>query len=86
MDLAIPIAERGGNAVPFLLEQLRSDSTDMTIRDILLIFETMANSKRYDVKSDLAVMSQLEKSVLMMKDKEWQDICRKRLQRMLKAD
>jgi hypothetical protein len=33
MDLADPIAERGATAVPFLLNQLKSESADIAVRD-----------------------------------------------------
>ena len=82
MDLANPIAERGATAVPFLLDQLNSKSDDITLRDILLIFETMASSKSYDVKSDLALMTTLTSRVSGMKDQGWQDTCLKKLQRI----
>ncbi len=82
MDLANPIAERGATAVPFLLGQLNSKPDDITLRDILLIFETMANSKSYDVKSDAALMTTLASRVSGMKDQGWQDTCLKKLQRI----
>ena len=80
MDLADPIAERGATAVPFLLDQLNSKPDDIAVRDILLIFETMASSKSYDVKSDAALMTTLASRVSGMKDQGWQDICLKMLQ------
>lgn len=82
MDLADPIAERGGTAVPFLLDQLNSQPDDITLRDTLLIFETMANSKSYDVESDAALMTTLASRVSMMKDPAWQGTCLKNLQRI----
>ena len=64
MDLAGPIAERGAAAVPFLLDRLREAGNDVEeIRDILLIFERMAASGSYDVKSDQLVMDTLQKSI-----------------------
>lgn len=38
MDLADPIAERGATAVPFLVDKLNSESADIAVRDIVLIF------------------------------------------------
>lgn len=64
MDLAKPIAERGAAAVPFLLDRLREAKNDVTaIRDILLIFQIMAVSGSYDVKSDQLVMDTLQNSI-----------------------
>jgi len=85
MNLAKPIAERGAMAVPFLLDQLNSQPDDITILGILLIFKTMASSKSCDLKSDAALMSTLASKVSGMKDKEWQTICLKRLQRIKDA-
>ena len=82
MDLAEPIAEKGATAVPFLVEQLNSESHDIAVRDSLLIFATMASSKSYDVKSDSVLMSALSSKVSAMKDKDWKDICSKMLQRI----
>lgn len=81
MDLADPIAERGASAVPFLIEQLKKDETDVGVRDILLIFNRMVRLKTYDVKSDRPLMSTLTARVENMKDKEWRQIS----SRMLKA-
>ena len=82
MDLADPIAEKGAKAVPFLLDQLNSESHDVAVRDILLIFETMASSKSYDVKSDSVLMNALSSKVSDVKDKAWKDMCSKMLQRI----
>jgi len=75
MNLADPIAERGATAVPFLLNQLNAEKNDTVVRDTLLIFETMAVSKSYDVKSDPALMSALDAKIAGMKDRGWQSVC-----------
>src|SRR5437867_12570503 len=59
MELADPIAERGATAVLLLLDQLNSKPDDITVRDIVLIFETMDSSKSYDVHSDAAWITTL---------------------------
>lgn len=83
MSLADPIAERGATAVPFLLDQLNSHpDDDIALRDILLIFETMATSKSYDVRSDASLMTTLTSRVSGMKGTLWQDNCIKMLQRI----
>jgi hypothetical protein len=82
MSLADPIAERGATAVPFLLDQLHSHPDDITLRDILLIFERMATSKSYDIRSDASLMAELTSRVSRMKDALWQDNCKKMLQRI----
>jgi hypothetical protein len=82
MELAGPIAERGAAAVPFLLDQLSSEKDDLAIRDILLIFDTMASTGTYAVRADSSLMATLTSRVSAMKDKDWQAICLKRLQRI----
>ena len=82
MDLAIPIAERGRTAIPFLLTQLDSQADNITIRDILWIFARMASSRSYDVKSDAALMATLISRVSGMKHKGWQSMSFKELQRI----
>jgi RHS repeat-associated protein len=82
MELADPIAERGAAAVPFLVDQLRASADDIAIRDILLIFETMEASRSYNVKADTSLMGVLASKVSGMKDKDWQAICLKKLQRI----
>jgi hypothetical protein len=82
MDLAIPIAERGRTAIPFLLAQLDSQGDDITIRDILWIFARMASSGSYDVKSDAALKATLISRVSGMKHKGWQSMSLKELQRI----
>src|SRR5277367_4016975 len=66
------------------LERMRQYSLpdDITLRDILLIFETMATSKSYDVRSDASLMTTLTSRVSGMKHALWQDNCKKMLQRI----
>jgi len=80
--LAMPIAERGQSAVAFLLERLSLDADDITVRDVLSLFEAMGSIKSYDVKSDLSVMNTLRYRVSTMKDQEWKVVCSKMLRRI----
>jgi hypothetical protein len=73
--LARPIAERGSSAIPFLLEKLKQQADDITVRDVLLVFETMGSIKSYDVKSDAVVMGALRSRVSTMNDAGWQTVC-----------
>jgi hypothetical protein len=79
MELAEPIAERGETAVPFLVSQL-SSGDDLTVRDVLLIFQAMAKSKRYDVKHDQVLMRLLASKVSGMKREGWRKVCLDMLQ------
>jgi hypothetical protein len=79
MGLAGPIADRGADAVPFLVNKLNVDADDIAVRDILLIFERMQTSRSYNVKADASLMSLLTSKVSEVKDKGWQDTCLKGL-------
>jgi hypothetical protein len=74
-DLAGPIAERGADAVPFLVRQLNSQPNDLTVMDVLLIFKTMASSKSYDVKGDSVLMDLLASKIAGMESQKWQSVC-----------
>jgi hypothetical protein len=74
MDLADPIAERGETAISFLVDQLNSSADDLTVRDILLMFQTMASSRSYDVKRDAALLAVLTSKVSAMKHEAWRTI------------
>ena len=80
MDLAIPIAERGIAAVPFILKQLDDDPKDITVRDILIICVRMTLLETYDVKSDAALIGALSSRVAKLKDKGWQAMCQQMLE------
>jgi len=64
------------------LDQLKASAGDIAVRDIILIFERMASSGSYNVKADTALMGVLASKVSGMKDKDWQAICLKTLQRI----
>lgn len=72
MELANPIAKLGGAAVPFLLMKLASETDDVGIRDIALIFQEMTLQDYYDVRSDKVVMSRLTQKVESMTT--WKDV------------
>jgi hypothetical protein len=82
MGLADAIAERGAPAVHFLMDQLNANADDIAVRDILLIFERMESSGSCNVKADTHLMDVLVSKVSGMKDKDWQAICLKDLQRI----
>jgi hypothetical protein len=82
IGLARPIAERGKDAVPFLLKELDTSTDDVAVRDILLVFETMMSIQSYDVRSDSALMARLRSRVQSMKDAGWQRVCFEMLRRI----
>lgn len=80
--LARTIAEKGRTAIPFLLGKLNPQADDMTVRDTLLLFETMGSINSYDVKTDAVVMETLRSRVSAMKDANWKTVCSKMLRRI----
>jgi hypothetical protein len=78
-NLAVPIAERGSAAVPFLMAQLQKENDDFSIRDILLIVQEMKRLNTHAVKSDEALVRSLTENVESVKDKEWRATCSKML-------
>ena len=82
MGLARPIAEKGKTVIPFLLGKLSPQPDDVTVRDVLTVFETMSAIKSYDVKSDGVVMDALRSSVLAMRDEGWRKVGLQMLQRI----
>jgi hypothetical protein len=83
MDMAIPIAERGKAAVPFLLEQLHTDDDDLAAEDILLVFYRMAALGTYPVKSDPTVMDALQARVSNLENRERRTTAEKTLKRIV---
>ncbi|MGB2715990.1 MAG: hypothetical protein WBC51_17545 [Vicinamibacterales bacterium] len=82
MDMPIPIAERGKEAVPFLLEQLQTDDDDRAAEDILLVFYRMASLGTYPVKSDSTVMDALRTRVASLENKERRTTAERTLKRI----
>lgn len=82
IELARPIAERGQQAVPFLLAKLKPPVDDVTVRDILEIFETMQSIDAYNVRSDGKVMGVLRARVAAMNAPDWQKVCEEMLHRI----
>jgi hypothetical protein len=74
-NLAIPIAERGAVAIPFLKAHLDTDDEDFSVRDILRIIREMTQLKTYDAKNDKSLMRALTLRVSKVMDKDWQAIC-----------
>jgi len=82
MELALPIAERGRAAVPFLTDQLKGSKDDVEVRDILLIFERIDSAGRYMVHADASLMKLLDSRVSATKGQDWRATCTKMLQRI----
>lgn len=74
-ELAVPIAKRGAAAVPFLIDQVETCKDDITVRDILLLFQTMSRLNTYDVRGNIKLMNLLKSKIMGIRDKEWRAIC-----------
>lgn len=81
VELADPIAKRGNEAVPFLLTKLESETDELGIRDIVLIFEMMAYYKSYNVNEDQRLMSLVSSKIATMTT--WKSVTMKMLDRII---
>jgi hypothetical protein len=79
-----PIAERGAQAVPFLLEQLRVTPDEITTTDIVIVFESMNYLGTYKVRNHPKVLRELTASVEQIHDSRLKDFCEKKLHEMEK--
>jgi hypothetical protein len=82
MELALPIAERGRAALPFLTEQLKASKDDVEVRDLLLVFERMDSIGAYKVHDDPHLITLLTSRISEMKDPGWRDTSLKMLHRI----
>ena len=67
LELADALAKRGAVAATFLNEKLSRTSSELTTRDLLMVFLRMAKTKTYDVRADQDLLSQLRIKVGAMK-------------------
>ena len=76
------MADQEKVVIPFLLGKIAPPVDDITVRDVLSLFETMGSIKSYDVNSDALVMDTLRSRVSTMKDPGWKAVCSKMLGRI----
>jgi len=69
--LAEPFAREGGRIVGFLKAKLTAATSDLTIRDILLVFSEMSRRKSYNVAGDTDLMKVITEAVDRVKDPFW---------------
>lgn len=67
LDMAVPIAEKGATAIPFLTEQLKTDKDDLAVRDIVYLLEKMRRMKTFDARTDPALIELLKSRIFSMK-------------------
>lgn len=82
--LAEPFARQGPKLVSFLEGKLTTAGDDLTIRDIILVFEEMHRQRTYNVYRDDRLMQLMATRVKGMKDPGWQDTCLRSLQEIQK--
>lgn len=71
MYLAGLFAKEGNKAVGFLKTKLMEANDDLTIRDLILVFNRMSWLKTYDVANDDELMHLISDRVGGMKDPGW---------------
>lgn len=77
IELAEAIAKQGKVAVPFLEEQLRADTDDVAVRDLLQVFYDMQRSGSYNVGGDGQLMLMLQRSVERVEKRPWGPTCQR---------
>jgi len=64
--LADLLAEQGPGIIPFLTAKLQATQDEITIRDIMTVFEYMAQRKVYDFTQDTELITLMEQRVNKM--------------------
>lgn len=70
--LANPIARRGAEAIPFLVQRLKTAEDDTEFRDLLLILHRMVLFDTYDVRSNRQLIALLSERMASVQD--WNDV------------
>lgn len=71
--LADIFAKQGSTIVPFLKAKLKTAQYELTIRDIILIFESIARLKLYDFSKDQELMGLMDERAQNMRG-IWKDV------------
>lgn len=71
IHLATPFAKEGQSVVGFLKAKLIAATSDLTIRDILLVFSDMSRYKSYNVVGDTDLMKVIVAAVDRVRDPFW---------------
>lgn len=77
MGFAGAYASEGAAVVPFLKNKLQSAGDDLTVRDLVLVFNQMNTAKTYDVVHDNELIDLIKQKVAGMKDAQWKQITEK---------
>lgn len=86
IHLATAFAKEGATAVGFLKAKLAAAKSDLTVRDILLVFEEMNRRRTYNVAGDSDLMSVITAAVGKVQDAFWKKTCEKSLSEIRKSE
>lgn len=75
-ELAIPIAERGKEALRFILRELEDSRGDLNFRDSMVVFEKMQKKGYYDVCADDSAMERIRKNEEKIEYRGWRELYR----------
>jgi hypothetical protein len=67
IHMGVLFAENGPIIVPFLVKKLKNTISELTIRDIIWVFDVLAKKRLYDFSKDPMLMRLLEKRAKSMK-------------------
>lgn len=79
IHLATPFAKEGEAVVGFLKRKLSTARGDLTIRDILLVFQEMSRRNTYNIAGDDDLMRVITEAVGRVKDVDWKKTCEQSL-------
>ena len=83
LDLVEVVAANGESAVPFLQNELESESADQRIVNIVYIFNWMKLKQTYDVAGDVGLIELIKSKIDSMKDDYLRSVAAKNLQEIL---
>jgi hypothetical protein len=83
--LAAAYAMEGKKAVPFLKQKLAAAKYDLTIKDIMKVFEEMARRGTYDVAGDAELMDIMTYAIPRIKTRGWEVNARESLSVILQS-
>ena len=81
--LARPFALQGEKAADFLKVKLYETKNDHTIRDVILVFETMCVLNTYDVASDSELIRLFKNKTEIIKNDDWRIIVEQMVNRII---
>gem|GEM_PF-5721042 len=84
MQFGLLLAMNGFKAVDYLETKLVETSEDLTVRDIIAVFEWMALKNTYNVSGNPKLLRKIDEKVKQMKNAEWKKITREMIDEIRK--